>query len=132
MSIVEPGQIWRDTRDRWLRVDEVTDGQAAMVVIAQQIGDRVMAPMRAVSMDVEKLPKRMALVDAAPAATGPDLAEVLIDYVAQTIALGDGKPIPYYVGSSGPRVKFLDDDAAAIVTVAFYTGCVRGNYGGAR
>lgn len=125
-------QIWLDDRGRYLRVDEITDGgQAVMVVVAQRIGDRVMAPMRAVSMDVAKVPKRMTLVDAAPEPTGPDIATASIDYTAQTIDLGAG-PVPYYVGSSGPRVRFTDDgDGSALITLTLYVGQIRANYGGA-
>ncbi|MGW6698809.1 hypothetical protein [Nocardia sp. NPDC055049] len=115
---VEAGQIWHDTRDRWLRVDEIVNGKAVMVVVAQKVGDRVMAPMRGVSVDAAKVPKRMVLVDAAPTPTGPDLANLTIDYRDQTIVLGNG-PVPYYVGSSG------------LVTVTFYAGAVRTIYGGA-
>lgn len=132
MSAVEPTQIWLDNRGRFLRVDAISDtGQAAMVVVAQKIGDRIMAPMRAVSMDVAKVPKRMTLVDAAPAPTGPDIAALTIDCRDQTIVLGDG-PVPYYVASSGPRVRFVDDtETAALVTVTFYAGRVRTIYGSA-
>ena len=127
---VKAGQIWRDDRDRWLRVDEATDGRAAMVVVAQQIGDRVMSPMRAVSMRTEQVARRMTLVESAPEATGPDLGTVTIDYPNQTIDLGAG-PVPYYVGSSGPRVRFLESGTShALVTVAFYVAVVHSNYGG--
>ncbi|NEW49383.1 hypothetical protein GV792_04905 [Nocardia cyriacigeorgica] len=131
MTAIEPGQIWLDTRGRYLRVDEITDqGQAVMVVVAQLVGDRVMAPMRAVSMDVAKVSKRMTLVDSAPQPTGPDIANLTIDYRDQTIVLGAG-PVPYYVGSSGPRVRLLDG-GAALVTVTFYAGHIHTIYGGAQ
>lgn len=135
MSAVVPGQIWRDARDRYLRVDQVADGQAAMVVIAQQVGERVTAPMRGVSMQADKV-ARMTLVDGAPEPTGPDIDEVRIDHTRQTIDLVIGEDVvrvPYHVGSSGPRVRVMSPGSPrALVTVTLDVAGVREIFGGAR
>ncbi|MGW5377484.1 hypothetical protein ACWESM_18760 [Nocardia sp. NPDC003999] len=136
-TLVEPGQIWRDSRARYLRVDQVVDGRAAMVVIAQQIGERVTAPMRGVSMQVDKVAVRMALVGAAPEPTGPDVDEVRIDHARQTLELVIGERavrVPYFVGSSGPRVRLPEGGTStrALVTFTVDAGAVRETFGGER
>ncbi|PSR63966.1 MULTISPECIES: hypothetical protein [Nocardia] len=119
---IKPGDIFRDQRGRWLLVDTIVDQSAILTVVAQQIGDRIVAPMRGTSMALDRLVK-LDRVDTAPEPSGPDFAAIHIDRTNQTVRLGDGPELPYHIGSSGPRIKFADDRTAT-VTITFRTGTV--------
>ncbi|MCC3311493.1 hypothetical protein [Nocardia africana] len=127
---ITPGAIFRDNRGRWMRVDTIVDQSAILTVIAQQIGDRIVAPMRDTSMALNRLAK-LDRVDTAPEPSGPDFPAIHIDRTNQTVRFGDGPELPYHIGSAGPHIKF-GDDGSATVSITFRTATVLEFYGADR
>lgn len=123
------GQIWRDRRNRYLRVDSVDRDHygsvtATCTVIAKVVGDRVTAPRNTIPMSAERL-ATFEPVGTAPVPSGPDIGEMVIDRERQVVTI-DGTAHRYHVASSGPRITPGAVDGSAIVTISFYVGQVRG------
>lgn len=124
------GSIYHDG-NRWLRVEDETDGRYLCRVIAKQAYDRITVPDTTSRVSAARL-RSMTRVDAAPAPSGPAFDVIEIDQQAETITV-DGTRMPYHVAASGPRVKHASDtkDGAFHVTVTFtaarvqYADCTR-------
>ena len=125
ISAPQPGEVRVDDRGRYLRVDTVLDDSVVFTVIRQcRPLKRVVSPNRTGSLKVRAFTK-LAVVPAhkVPADTGADLPALTIDYTHETVIF-DGKPVPYAVSSSGPRIK-QNDDGTHLVTVTFSVGELR-------
>ncbi len=119
---VEINQTRRMTRDRWARVEAIQGNDAVVVIIAQRVGDRVVAPLRKLTIDTGRLAKD-SIVEDAPPLSPPDFREAVIDAVAQTVTL-DGVTVPYHVTSSGVRVGTSPDGAMHTLNLTVLVGNV--------